>query len=129
VSKVKEAVKFQMDKIAKCQQYIKAFYEISFALERNHRNRLDETLHNAINKIHACLHRDLSEAWDSLSWLAPVDQDAFDYLKQRTKTWFQTENREIMSFLGQEGAYSVRDEEEFRKELLALFGCTKEEKE
>ena len=41
---------------------------------------------------------------------------------KRSSDWFLTEGNEVMSWLGKFGAYSVADEEAFKRELRDMFG-------
>ncbi len=122
MSKINESVKHLLDRIAEIQQNIAALYRINYSMSCMRQFTDEEGLKEASNMYCSVLHRQLAEAWNHLAYMAPVSKEAMQYLSDRTKTWFRKENASIMGFLGHDGAYFTRDEEQFRKEVLDMFG-------
>lgn len=125
MSKLNQAVQCQLDKIAIAQQNTTALNLLNNRMTSVFRfssKREEESYYEAMDIIGSILYRQLAEAWNGLSWFAPISKEAMEYLEQRTKTAFANPKTGIMSFLGNNGSYYTRDEEAFRKEVLAMFG-------
>lgn len=125
MSKLDQAVQRQLDVIAVAQQNVTAFMQLNRRMTTMFRfssKREEEAHYAAVDVISGILHCQLAEAWNGLSWFAPISKEAMQYLEQRTKTWFTEPTNGIMGFLGNDGSYYTKDEEAFRNEVLAMFG-------
>ena len=124
MTKINDAVRLCVDRIAVAQQNITALHTISSRMSRSGKD--DEEVRRAISILHGQLSQELAEAWNNLSWFAPISHDAMSLLAERTKTWFQRDDTQIMHWLGYEGSYYSSDRDAFRREVLAMFGCEQE---
>jgi len=134
MSKIAEAVKHAIDEIAIAQQNVAALRELD--------RRMTYPTYDSANVQHAqsvlwaAAHVQLVRAWERLSYFAPISEVALELLRKRTHTmfrpgtgqyWFARADTGIMSFLGFTGSYYTADEEQFRREVLAIFGCEGQE--
>jgi hypothetical protein len=117
---INDAVDAAITKIAVAQQNLAAFSVICHRIRGNNYYN-DGFSAETINSVHAKLYADLANAWNDLSYFAPISEHALDLLAQRTKTWFAAEETEVMSFLGQYGSYYTKDKDAFKAEVRAMF--------
>jgi hypothetical protein len=123
-NKISEAVESCKFEICKAQAMLRALGFIQDYLA-NQSSRYERTS-SAFSEIHVALYKELEKAWNMLSWLTPVSDDAANIIRERTKTWFQSKNTDVMSWLGCHGSYYVADEKAFRDEVLYILGCPDE---
>jgi hypothetical protein len=128
---VDQAVAHCIDEIALCQQNIAAMFEVNRRItDRDRRHKPNDTeFSNASNVYWMIMHEQLTAAWDNLAMFAPISKKAMELLSERTRTWFDTDEDSIkggiMGFLGFKGSYYAKDEEEFRAEVLEMFGIVR----
>lgn len=120
MTKVNEAVERCVNRIAIAQQNLAALRMLQSRMSRN--GKESEAVRHAVSVMHGQLYGDLAEAWEQLSWFAPINKTALEKLAERTRTWFERDDTQIMHWLGYEGSYHVDDKETFRREVLAMFG-------
>lgn len=77
---------------------------------------------DAINTIRSVLYKELSDAWSALTYFSTVDMRAKEAVHNRAKSWFERNDVEIMSFVGEGGSFYTVDEEKFRNSLKHAFG-------
>lgn len=119
MTKVNDAVERCVNRIAIAQQNLAAFRVLQ---SRMSRGKDSADMQRAIGVVNEQLYRDLAEAWEQLAWFAPISKAALDLLAERTRTWFERDDTQIMHWLGYEGSYHVDDKETFRREVLEMFG-------
>lgn len=124
MGKIDKAVSRCIQQIAMAQQNVAAIMELSYRLRLG--NRCDEVVDAALSALSSRAHKDLADAWAELAWFAPISKEAIELLGERTRTWFEREDTEVMRWLGESGSYYVKDKEKFRAEVLAMFGCEEE---
>ena len=110
---LKAAVDNQFEKIRRIQACIVLMQTIRNIDEDIKRSKIP-----GWGKLWGYLHEKLANAWNDLSWFNGCDPRANEALKQRTKTWFESESCHVMGFLNMSGQYFVDDDEKFREEVL-----------
>lgn len=123
MSKISQGVRTQVQRIAIAQQNMRAWQTI---LARNEEtaggiDRGQGIRDSARHEVTAFLAGKVNEAWENLSWFAPISEEAFNLLAERTRTWFERDDTEVMSFLGEYGSYHVKDKAAFLAEVRAMF--------
>jgi hypothetical protein len=119
MSKVKEAIDHSINRLARAQQESAAFTQITNRFY--YRGNPPDNVQEAITVISDYLRKNVIDAWENLSWLAPISREAMELLRMRTKTWFERDNTSIMDFLGYSGSYYVKDREDFQREVLKIL--------
>ena len=119
---ISNAVRYQINVLAHLGQAKLALLEISRRIA--HQPRPDDRLVAAITTVSETIHRRITETWENLAILSPLDNEARAILQERTETWFSDDMTSLFRLT--EGFYG-QNEVELRQEAMRIFGCKYDE--